>query len=160
MKIAVLFHTESGNTKRVAEMIRDGAMEVQGVEARAIDIEDADTAFLDQAGAIIFGCPTYCGSLSWQMKKFLDETGLKLAGKLGSAFATENHIGGGADFAELVIIGGLLVRGMLVYTGGASESPFTHFGAVAIKAGDEAQTKRAASFGRRVARKAVELFGA
>jgi NAD(P)H dehydrogenase (quinone) len=94
------------------------------------------------------------------MKKWLDQTKNRLAGKLGAVFATENYLGGGADFAELSLIGCLLVYGMIVYSAGASRGdPLTHFGAVCIRDGDEKQKERARIFGKRIAEKAVELFG-
>lgn len=122
-------------------------------------IDAVDEAFLAEARAVVVGCPVYAGSLSWQMKKWLDTMPHKLAGKLGSAFATANHVGGGAESAELVMAAALMVRGCLVYAAGASQGqPYTHFGAVAIKDGDEKQKERARIFGGRVARKATELW--
>lgn len=161
MKIAIIYHSESGNTKKIADIIKSEAEGAAGIEAKAIslaDMGDADKRFIGDSRAVIFGCPTYAGTMSWQMKKYLDTVDVPLAGKLGSAFATENHLGGGADFAELSIIGCLLVRGMVVYTGGAAEAPFTHFGAVAIKGGDDAQVDRAKKFALKIVKKAKELF--
>jgi len=37
--------------------------------------------------------------------------------------------------------------------------PYTHFGAVCIRDGDETQKERARLFGARIAKKAVEVFG-
>jgi len=55
----------------------------------------------------------------------------------------------------------MLVRGMLVYSSGVGRSvPFTHYGAVTIKDGDEPQRERARILGGRVAAKAREIFGA
>lgn len=160
MKISIIYHSETGNTKRVAEIIAQGAELSEKIEVKCMSIEDMDNDFLDQSKAVFFGCPVYCGNFSWQMKKWLDITKNKLAGKLGAVFATENHLGGGADLAELSIIGSLLVYGMLVYSAGTCEgNPFTHFGSVCIKDGDEKQKERAKIFGKRIAKKAVELFG-
>lgn len=124
-----------------------------------MSIEDCDAAFMEESDAVIFGSPTYLGSFSWQMKAFLDKgLKVKLAGKLGAVFATENFIGGGADFALLTLIGHLLVKGMLVYSSGVSEGhPYTHFGAVCIKDGDESQKERARLFGERIVKKASEI---
>jgi NAD(P)H dehydrogenase (quinone) len=159
MKIAIICHSESGNTERVASLIAEGAREVGGVEARCMKIDAVEDAFVAEARAVVLGCPVYAGSLSWQMKKWLDTMPHKLAGKLGSVFATANHIGGGAEAAELAMAGGLLVRGCLVYAAGASEGqPYTHFGAVTIRDGDDKQKERARIFGGRVARKALELW--
>lgn len=71
-KIAVVFHSGYGHTRRVAEYVAAGA----GAELLAIDAEgnltDADWAKLGAADAIIFGTPTYMGGPSWQFKKFAD----------------------------------------------------------------------------------------
>lgn len=158
MKISVLYHSESGNTKKIADIMMETAKSVPGIEAKSMDIDELDKAFIEESKVVLFGCPTYCGTASWQMKRYLDTTDNKLAGKLGGAFATENHIGGGADFAELTMIAGMLVRGMVVYSGGAAETPFTHFGAVAIKGGDDSQVERAKKYALKMVAKAKELF--
>jgi NAD(P)H dehydrogenase (quinone) len=160
MKISIIYHSETGNTKKIAEIISEGAKIDGKVEVKLMSIDEIDETFVERSDAIILGCPTHRGTFSWQMKKWLGTTKLKVAGKLGSVFATEGYIGGGADMAEMGLIGHLLVMGMLVYSAGTSGGqPFTHFGAVAIKDGDEAQKERARIFGERIARKALELFG-
>lgn len=158
MKISIVYHSQTGNTKKVADLIAEGAGLDGKVEARAMSIDEVDEEYLESSQAVIVGCPTHRG-LSWQMKKWIGTTKLKLAGKVGSVFATEGYIGGGADFAELELVAHLLVMGLLVFSAGASRGqPFTHFGAVAIKEGDDSQQERARLFGQRVAEKARELF--
>ena len=160
MKIAIIYHSETGNTKSVAELIAEGARQVEGVEVFPMGIDAIDESVVEQSHAVIVGFPIYAGSGSWQIKRWLDTTKIKLACKLGSVFATENHIAGGADLAELVVLGGLMVRGALAYSADASlGQPFTHFAAVTIRDGDEHQRERARVFGERVAAKAVELRG-
>jgi NAD(P)H dehydrogenase (quinone) len=159
MKISIIYHSETGNTKKMAEIISEGAKRDGKAEVKVMSIDDIDETFVERSNAVILGCPTHRGSYSWQMKKWIGTTKLKVAGKLGSVFATEAYIGGGADMAEIGLICHLLVMGMLVYSAGASAGqPFTHFGAVAIREGDEAQKERARIFGERIARKALELF--
>jgi NAD(P)H dehydrogenase (quinone) len=160
MKLAIIYHSQSGNTKRVAEIIAEGAKVSEAVEVKTMSIDGIDQDYVANAKAVIFGCPTYCGSFSWQMKRWFDMTSVDLEGKIGSAFATENYLGGGADAAELGMLGCMLIRGMLVYTAGfTKEGPITHYGAVTIKAGDDWQQQRARLLGKRVAEKALELFG-
>ena len=71
-KIAVVFHSGYGHTKRMAESVAAGA----GAELIAVDAEgnltEAQWTTLAAADAIIFGSPTYMGSVSWQFKKFAD----------------------------------------------------------------------------------------
>ncbi len=160
MKIAIIYHSESGNTEKVAGMIAEGAQQCDGIEAKTMGIDAVDEAFVAEAKAVFLGTPTYGGTYSWQMKKWLDTGKVKLADKLGSTFATANFVGGGADVAELALVHQMLVKGMLVYaSGGAKGAPVIHYGAVAIKDGDESQQERARILGKRVAEKALELFG-
>lgn len=71
-RIVVVYHSGYGHTQRLAEAVAQGA----GGTLAAIDAEgnlaEADWAALDAADAIVFGSPTYMGSVSWQFKKFAD----------------------------------------------------------------------------------------
>ena len=71
-KTVVVYHSGYGHTKRMAEAV--GA--VAAAELIAIDAEGNLPAggweALQAADAIIFGSPTYMGSVSWQFKKFAD----------------------------------------------------------------------------------------
>ena len=71
-KIAVVYFSGYGHTRRMAESVANGA----GAELVEVDAEgnlaDAGWATLNAADAIIFGAPTYMGSVPWQFKKFLD----------------------------------------------------------------------------------------
>lgn len=159
MKIAIIYHSESGNTRKVAGMIATGAKVREDVEVKTMSIDAVDKDYVADAKAVILGTPTYAGTYSWQMKKWLDTGRIKLADKLGSVFATANYVGGGGGVAELALIHHMLVKGMLVYSSGASQgSPIIHFGAVAIKDGNTYQQERARILGQRVAEKALELF--
>lgn len=76
-KTVVVYFSGYGHTKRVAEAVAQGA----DAELLAIDAEgglsDAAWAALDGADAIIFGAPTYMGSVPWQFKKFADASSKK-----------------------------------------------------------------------------------
>ena len=71
-KTIVVYHSGYGHTKRIAEVVAEGA----GAELLAIDAEgnlpEAGWEQLAAADAIIFGTPTYMGGPSWQFKKFAD----------------------------------------------------------------------------------------
>ena len=73
-KIIVVYHSGYGHTRRVAEVVAEGA----GAELLAIDAEgnlpEGGWEQLAAADAIIFGTPTYMGGPSWQFKKFADAT--------------------------------------------------------------------------------------
>ncbi len=70
--IVVVYHSGYGHTQRMAQSVAEGA----GARLLAIDAEgnlpDGCWEALAAADAIIFGSPTYMGSVSWQFKKFAD----------------------------------------------------------------------------------------
>ena len=76
-KVAIVYHSGYGHTKKQAEAVHAGAASVTN-EALLIainaegNISEEDWAHLGAADAIIFGSPTYMGMVSWQFKKFAD----------------------------------------------------------------------------------------
>jgi NAD(P)H dehydrogenase (quinone) len=71
-KVAVVFHSGYGHTQRMAQAVAQGA----AAQLVAIDAEgnlpEGGWEVLNGADAIIFGTPTYMGTVSWQFKKFAD----------------------------------------------------------------------------------------
>ncbi len=71
-RVAVVYHSGYGHTQRLAQAVADGA----DATLLAIDAEgnlpEGGWETLAAADAIIFGSPTYMGSVSWQFKKFAD----------------------------------------------------------------------------------------
>lgn len=162
MKIAVIYHSETGNTKMMAELVGEGCMKVPGIEAKVMSVDKVDNDYLVEAKALILGSPCYEGTCSWQMKRWLDSQPPNLWGKLGGCFVSQNWPGGGgASFAEMTLIAGMLVLGMIVYSGGyRAGEPYLHFGAVSAKAPKEPlYKKRCIKLGENIASKAIELFG-
>jgi len=76
-KIAVVYHSGFGHTAKQAEAVARGAASVAGTEVRLVKVEDfeAESAFVDSADAIVFGSPTYMGSVSGPFKTWMDATG-------------------------------------------------------------------------------------
>lgn len=73
-KIAVVYHSGYGHTKVQAEAVARGAAAVPGATAILIPVDEAEAraAEINAADAIVFGAPTYMGSLSAQFKVFMD----------------------------------------------------------------------------------------
>lgn len=160
MKMTVLYHSKSGNTKQMAELIAEGMMSVAGVEARTFPIEEPDAAWVKESDCVVLGTPTYYADLSGASKCFLEGCGkFSLAGKLGGAFATANYIHGGGEIAIQTILAHMMVLGMLVYSGGGAQGePVIHLGPVAIGGKLDEFRDSFALYGERMAKKAVELF--
>jgi NAD(P)H dehydrogenase (quinone) len=73
-KTVVVYHSGYGHTQRVAQFVAEGAKAtIVAIDADG-NITDAEWEALNAADAIIFGSPTYMGSVSWQFKKFADAT--------------------------------------------------------------------------------------
>ena len=71
-QVAIVYHSGYGHTQRMAQAVAEGS----GGQLIAIDADGNLPAGgweqLKAADAIIFGSPTYMGSVSWQFKKFAD----------------------------------------------------------------------------------------
>lgn len=74
-KIAVVYHSGYGHTAKQAEAVFAGVKSVAGVDASLLSVAAMDDAFwatLAEADAMVFGAPTYMGSLSAPFKAFMD----------------------------------------------------------------------------------------
>ena len=161
LRISIVYHSETGNTEKMAELIKEGALQVAGVEVSLMTVDRLDRKALDESQVILFGTPTYYGTVSWQMKKCMDTLPVRVGGKLGAPFASAAWPGGGGyELAEMALIQGMLIRGMVVYSGGVVVGrPPTHFGAVSHKAPAGFDADRCRKLGENLALKGKELFG-
>ena len=71
--LSIVYHSPYGHTAKVASAIAAGA-EVMGVKVHLMNIEHIDWDALDASHGIIFGSPTYMGSMTADFKKFMDST--------------------------------------------------------------------------------------
>jgi NAD(P)H dehydrogenase (quinone) len=104
-KLAIVYHSGYGHTRRMAESVHAGAAGVPGAEARlvAIDAEGnlpgGGWEALAAADAILFGAPTYMGGASWQFKRFADASSKPWFGqawkdKLAAGFTNSASVNG------------------------------------------------------------------
>lgn len=103
--VCVVFHSGYGHTAKQAEAVAAGAAGVDGVDCSSIAVDalfdpDSDSwAALDDANAIIIGCPTYMGSPSADMKRFMEASSgrwmeQKWADKLAAGFTNSGSQNG------------------------------------------------------------------
>ena len=93
-KIAIVYFSGfKGATEKLAESIAAGAKSVEGTVVRMIRTEEVDNHWQDlaEADAIIFGTPTYIGSIAAKFKEFIE----KLAGEIWLERLWVNKIAGG-----------------------------------------------------------------
>ena len=113
--VAIVYHSGFGHTKLQAEAVEKGAASIAGVDVILLSVEEAGTDLdrLDSADAIIFGCPTYMGSMSAEMKKFLESAAAKWftqswKDKVAGAFTNSSAFSGD----KLNTLVGLMINAM------------------------------------------------
>ena len=95
-KIAIIYASQSGKTKRMAEAIANGAKSVEGVDVLLKNVFQAKPDDILDADAVVLGGSTYNGKLIKAMEPFLDGLdGLDLKGRKGAAFGSYGWSGEG-----------------------------------------------------------------
>lgn len=74
--VTIIYDSGYGHTKKQAEAVAEGIHRVVGAEARLIAVADEDIPWetLAASGAIIFGSPTYNGTISARLKQFMEDS--------------------------------------------------------------------------------------
>lgn len=135
-RILVLYDSATGHTKRMAELVAEGAGDVPETEVRLRSIEEATGDDLLWCDGVAVGAPTNMGVLSWKMKRFWDETvgdlWGRLDGKIGCVFASQGGLGGGAELTCQSLLMVLMNFGFLVFgvTDYVAKGVTLHYGAI------------------------------
>jgi len=155
-KVLICYYSRTGNTEKMAEKIAEG-LEKEGLKVNTKKVEDTDVEELLDYECLIFGSPTYYGSMAWPLKKLLDESvkfHRKLQGKVGGAFSSAANIGGGNETTILDIINALLIHGMVVQ----GEPIGDHYGPVSIGPPDQRAMKSCERYSQNIATLVKRLF--
>jgi NAD(P)H dehydrogenase (quinone) len=159
-KVLVVYHSRGGNVARMAAAVAEGVKE-GGADVVMKKVEEATLEDLTGADGIVFGAPTYFGTLSAEMKAFIDGSVRvrgRLEDKIGAAFTSSGSPTGGNETTLLSMIQGMLIHGMVIVgdpleTGG-------HYGAVAVGAPDASALIACRKLGERVAKLAKSIAAA
>jgi len=160
--ILVLYHSESGNTRQMAETVAGGATQVPGCTIQIKSVEVATAEDLRWCDGIALGSPTHYGSVSWEMKRWWDELpdGLwgTIDGKIGCAFSSSGAWGGGAELVCLNLLVILINYGFLVFgvTSYVAKKFTLHYGSVIAGAPrEQRETDSCLILGKRLAEMVV-----
>jgi len=156
-KALVCYYSRTGNTEEMAIRIA-GACRKHGLEADLKKAEDTDPADLIRYDCLVFGSPTYYGTVAWPLKKLLDESvkyHQKLKGKVGGAFASSANIAGGNETTILNILNALLIHGMIIQ----GEPSGDHYGPVSIGKPDQRSLNSCERYAENLAALTKKLFG-
>jgi len=160
--VLVTYHSATGNTEKMAQGVAEGIKAVSGTSVILKRVDEVIRDDLLSADAVIVGSPVYVGSISGQVKTFLDNWGPKfgletrsrsMRNKVGAAFATGASGSNGKEITMLTILGALLGSEMIVISAGR---PFGRFGASATTGSespgiDAKEITEARELGKRVA---------
>jgi NAD(P)H dehydrogenase (quinone) len=164
VKVLVAYHSQSGNTERMAEAVAEGARSLRGtiVALKRVGQVTADDLF--SSDAIIIGSPVYWANMSGEVKTFFDNwqfkfgvfPEFKMRNKVGAAFATGGQTSSGKEVTMLTILAAMLGNQMIVVSAGGA------FGASATTEGDspgidKKELADGQALGRRVAEVAAML---
>lgn len=109
-KILIVFATDYGNTKKMAESVMSGAQSVSDTQVLLKQAEEVVAEDWISSQGVIVGTPVHMGSPDWRVKKMIDTvcSGLwmkdKLIGKVGGVFATGGGFGSSGGGCELVML--------------------------------------------------------
>lgn len=160
MKVSIIYVSQTGNTEAAAEYIEDGILEKYPfIQVKRMDIseDEVDVEFLQTSDAVIFGSPVYFTSMSWELKRWFDNSfRIDLEGRLGAAFVTAQSPAGGTDTALMEMIRHMLAKGMLVSAG---KSGRFQIGAIALAQSIDASQKSLETFGASIAERAIQAGG-
>ncbi len=124
------FYSRTGNTRKMAERIA-AVLEKEGIEVVLKKVQETTPRELLDFDALIFGSPTYYGTMCWELKKLLDESVKfhgKLRGRVGGAFTSSANVGGGNETTVLDILKALLIHGMVI----RGDYQGDHYGPVSV----------------------------
>jgi multimeric flavodoxin WrbA len=100
--LLIVYHTQTGNTRRLAEAVRRGAGHelIEAVDVRYLTASQAGPEDLLWADGLLLGTPENFGYMSGGMKDFLDRTFYPVEGKIQSLpyaiFISAGNDGSGA----------------------------------------------------------------
>ncbi|MEC4811688.1 MAG: flavodoxin domain-containing protein [Scytonema sp. PMC 1069.18] len=121
--VLIVYATDYGNTRKMAEAIATGAKSVPGTQVSIKLAEETTTDDLIASDAVIVGTPVHMGSPDWRVKKFIDTVCSRLwmkdsmVGKVGAIFATGSgygNAGGGCELTMLALLNNLVELGMVI----------------------------------------------
>jgi len=81
-RVLIIYFSKTGNTEKMAHQVAEGVSR-EGIEPVLKKVETASVDELLSADGVIFGSPTYFGTMAAEIKSFLDES-VKHFGKLNT----------------------------------------------------------------------------
>ncbi len=120
VNVAVIYCSKYGHTKRMAEAVLDGVQSFHKTGAVLLTAPEAAArlAELDSCDAIIFGSPTYMGSMAAEFKMFIEATVEKWfsrawANKIAGGFTNSSNFFGDKENTLKELFAAAMQLGMI-----------------------------------------------
>jgi len=142
LRILIAYHSETGNTEKLAAAVKEGAAGVEGVTVILRKTAAVTDEEIVGADGIILGTPVHWGNLSAVSKQFLDRVGAALGkagktygeGRTAAVFCTAGSASNGQEMARLGAISAFLAM-RFVILGGVNGDGFGTLGPQAVTGG-------------------------
>jgi flavorubredoxin len=146
-KAIVVYESVYGNTKRLAEAIRDGILQAGKIECKIAKTGEIHTEELCDFDIILFGCPNHNQAPALNLMKFIDRASIvHLKGKTGGAFDTYSGGNKGVALTKLEAELKKKMPGIRMVTSGLSAKVESRRGPLA-----DAELTAAKEFGKKIA---------
>ncbi|MDZ7758315.1 flavodoxin family protein [Rhodohalobacter sp.] len=126
-QVLIVYHSETGNTERMARSVAEGARSVEGAEVLLLSVDEVTNDDMIESDAIIVGSPVYNANVTPEISKFIASwpfEGQPLKDKIGAAFVTAGGISAGEELVQMNILQSMLIFGMIVVGGPDWTQPF------------------------------------
>jgi NAD(P)H dehydrogenase (quinone) len=124
VRILVAYHSDTGNTEKLAQAVRDGAASVAGVTVSLRKTAEFKPEEIVQYDGVAVGTPVHWSNMSTETRGFLDRIGGALwkakangDGRTAGVFCTGGSPAMGKDQARLSILSALMVMRYTVIGG-------------------------------------------
>ena len=155
MKILIVYDSRTGNTEKMAFMVKEG-VESTGVDVDLKKIDEASIDDLPHAEGLIIGSPVYYGLPTAEIKKFLDESIKyhgKLDGKVGGAFCSSGGTHSGAETTIIALNEALMIHGFVLQ----GTSGKNHYGAASVGSPDDIDLEACRKMGERLGNLVIKI---
>ena len=171
VEIVVAYHSETGNTERMAGAICEGIRRSPASKCILKRVEEVTEAELESMDGLLLGGPVHWANLSSSVKSFIDRLGAQMLAnkrigpeaapesdvdfRTAGAFVTGGSVASGKELARIGMLSAFLnLRFVLV--GGEDDDGFGTFGAQATTGPDdpgldESELAEARAYGERFA---------
>ncbi|MEM2896141.1 MAG: NAD(P)H-dependent oxidoreductase [Candidatus Bathyarchaeia archaeon] len=164
-KVLIIYDSRTGNTEAMANLIAEGAKEVEGIGVSVKRVDETEIQELLDYEGIIIGSPVYIGIMTSKIKSFIDQIltadpskMYPLENKVGAAFCSlAGGSGAGGETTVLSILTSMLIEKMIIV---GPEFKWGRLGAIVTgEPKSNYEIELCKGLGRKVAKVVKKLYG-